>query len=102
MLPKIGSGIENIRVWARRFTRGGRATKEHEGGLFIGSADSGKCTANFYSLIVSCLRRQVNPREYLHWLFTKLPTVSAPNAGYFTPAAAAGLRTQGAPPAAVA
>ncbi len=42
------------------------------------------------------------PREYLHWLFTKLPTVSAPNAGQFTPAAYAALRTQGAPLAAVA
>lgn len=70
--------------------------------LFMGSADSGKWAATFYSLIGSCLRRKVNPREYLHWLFTKLPTVSAPNAGHFTPAAYAALRTQGAPLAAVA
>jgi hypothetical protein len=70
--------------------------------LFMGSAYSGEWTAPFYSLIGSCLRRQVNPREYLHWIFTKLPTVSAPNAGQFTTAADAALRTQGAPPAAVA
>jgi hypothetical protein len=43
-----------------------------------------------------------SPCEYLHCLFTKLPTVSAPNAGQFTPAAYAALRTQGAPLAAVA
>ena len=58
--------------------------------------------ATYYSLIGSCLNRKINPREYLHWLFTKLPTVSAPNAGQFTPAAYAALRTQGAPLTAVA
>jgi hypothetical protein len=70
--------------------------------LFMGSSDSGHWAATFYSLIGSCLRRKINPREYLHWLFTKLPTVSAPNAGQFTPAAYAALRSQGAPLAAVA
>lgn len=65
--------------------------------LFLGSSDSGHWAATFYSLIGSCLRRKINPREYLHWLFTKLPTVSAPIAGQFTPAAYAALRTQGAP-----
>ena len=70
--------------------------------LFLGSSDSGHWAATFYSLIGSCLRRKVNPRDYLHWLFTKLPTISAPNAGQFTPAAYAALRAQGAPLAAVA
>jgi transposase len=69
--------------------------------LFMGSSDSGHWAATFYSLIGSCLRRKVNPRDYLHWLFTKLPTVSAPNAGQFTPAAYAALRAQGTPLAAV-
>jgi hypothetical protein len=46
--------------------------------LFLGSSDSGHWAATFYSLIGSCLRRKVNPRDYLHWLFTKLPTISAP------------------------
>jgi hypothetical protein len=68
----------------------------------MGSADSGKWAATFYSLFGSCLCRKVNPREHLHWILTKLPTVSAPNAGHFTPAAYAALRTQGAPLAAVA
>ena len=58
--------------------------------------------SSFYSLIGSCLRRKVNPREYLHWLFTKLPTVTAPNVGHFTPAAYAAVRPQGAPLTAVA
>jgi len=70
--------------------------------LFMGSSDSGHWAATFYSLIGSCLRHKVNPRDYLHWLFTKLPTVTAPNAGQFTPAAFAALKTQGAPVAAVA
>ena len=70
--------------------------------LFMGSSDSGHWAATFYSLIGSCLRRKVNPRDYLHWLFTKLPTISAPNAGQFTPAAYAALRAQGTPLAAVA
>lgn len=70
--------------------------------LFMGSSESGHWAATFYSLIGSCLRRKINPREYLHWLFTKLPTVSAPNAGLFTPAAYAAMRAQGAPLAAVA
>ena len=70
--------------------------------LFMGSSDSGHWAATFYSLIGSCLRRKVNPRDYLHWLFTKLPTVSAANAGQFTPAAYAALRAQGTPLAAVA
>ena len=55
----------------------------------------------FYTLMGSCLRRKIS-REYLHWLFTRLPTVSAPNAGQFTPAAYAAMRAQGAPLAAVA
>ena len=70
--------------------------------LFMGSSDSGHWAATFYSLIGSCLNHELNPREYLHWLFTKLPTVSAPNAGQFTPAAYAAMRAQGAPVIAVA
>lgn len=70
--------------------------------LFMGSPDSGHWAATFYSLIGSCLNRKINPREYLHWLFTKLAPVSAPNAGQFTPAAYVALRSQGAPVAALA
>lgn len=51
--------------------------------LFMGSSDSGHWAATFYSLIGSCLRHKVNPREYLHWVFSKLPTVTVPNAGRF-------------------
>ncbi|MFN0130711.1 MAG: hypothetical protein ACKV19_28955 [Verrucomicrobiales bacterium] len=64
---------------------------------------SGSCrwAATSCSLISSCRRNKV-PRDYLHWLFTKLPTVTAPNAGHFNAAACAALRTKGALVAAVA
>lgn len=41
--------------------------------LFIGDVGAGKRTAIFYSLLGSCLRRRINPRAYLHWLFARLP-----------------------------
>ena len=40
--------------------------------LFIGDVKAGPRTAIFYSLIGSCLRRGLNPRAYLHWLFTRI------------------------------
>lgn len=60
-----------------------RRQKNH---LFIGATDSGHWAATFYPLLGSCLRRKVNPREYLHWLLIKLPTVSAANTGHSSPA----------------
>ena len=43
--------------------------------LFMGSADAGQTNAIWYTLIESCRRRKLNPRDYLVWLFEELPTV---------------------------
>jgi transposase len=40
--------------------------------LFIGDVKAGPRTAIFYSLIGSCLRHGLNPRAYLHWLFSRI------------------------------
>ncbi|MES2706261.1 MAG: transposase domain-containing protein [Verrucomicrobiota bacterium] len=41
--------------------------------MFIGDAGAGQRSAILYSLLGSCLRRGINPRAYLHWLFQQLP-----------------------------
>jgi len=43
--------------------------------LFIGNKDSGKIHAIFYSLIISSLLNDINPRVYLHYLLTKVHDV---------------------------
>ena len=43
--------------------------------LFMGSADAGQTNAMWYTLIESCRRRKLNPRDYLVWLFEELPAV---------------------------
>jgi len=60
--------------------------------LFIGAVGAGQRAATFYSLLGSCLRRRINPRAYLKWVFERLPTATNQNAGELTPAAYA---TQG-------
>ncbi len=42
--------------------------------LFIGDVRAGSRSAVFYSLLGTCLRRGINPREYLRWLFERLAT----------------------------
>jgi transposase len=64
--------------------------------LFMGAAHSGHWAAAFYSLLGSCLRRDINPREYLRWLFAKLPTATNQNVGELSPAAYAALRPKSA------
>jgi transposase len=55
--------------------------------LFIGDVGAGQRSAVFYSLLGSCLRRGINPRYYLHWLFTRLPVTMPADHHTLTPAA---------------
>jgi len=55
--------------------------------LFIGDVKAGPRTAIFYSLIGSCLRRGLNPRAYLHWLFTRIAAEGTHAPHTLTPAA---------------
>ena len=60
--------------------------------LFIGAPDAGSKAATFYTLIGSCLRRELNPRDYLIWLFARLPTATNQTVADLTPAAFAKLQ----------
>jgi transposase len=55
--------------------------------LFIGDVGAGQRSATLYSLLGSCLRRGINPREYLHWLLTRLPLATNQTVHTLTPAA---------------
>jgi len=55
--------------------------------LFIGDVGAGQRSAVFYSLLGSCLRRGINPRDYLHWLFERLPVTMPKDHPSLTPAA---------------
>ena len=59
--------------------------------LFIGDVGAGQRSATLYSLVGSCLRRGLNPREYLHWLFARLPHATNLTVHTLTPAACAAL-----------
>ena len=41
----------------------------------------------FYTQLGSCLRLRLNPRDYLLWLFARLPTATNRTAANLTPAA---------------
>jgi transposase len=60
--------------------------------LFIGAPEAGSKAATFYSLLGSCLRRGLNPRDYLIWLFSRLPTATNRTAAELTPDAFAKLQ----------
>lgn len=60
--------------------------------LFIGAPEAGSKAATFYTLLGSCLRRGLNPRDYLIWLFARLPTATNRTAADLTPAAFAKLQ----------
>jgi transposase len=64
--------------------------------LFIGDVGAGQRSATFYSLLGSCLRRGINPREYLHWLFARLPLATNLTVHTLTPAAYAALMAEAA------
>ena len=59
--------------------------------LFIGDVKADPRGANFYSMISSCLRRGLNPRAYLHWLFTRVAAEGTHAPHTLTPAAYAAL-----------
>ncbi len=59
--------------------------------LFIGDVKAGPRGAVFYSLLGSCLRRGLNPRAYLHWLFTRIAAEGTHAPHTLTPAAYAAL-----------
>lgn len=59
--------------------------------LFIGDVGAGQRSATLYSLLGSCLRRGINPRDYLHWLFERLPQATNQTVHTLTPAAYAAL-----------
>jgi len=66
--------------------------------LFIGDVGAGQRSATLYSLLGSCLRRGLNPRAYLHWLFERLPQATNQTVQTLTPAAyAATLQKEAAP-----
>jgi transposase len=43
--------------------------------LFIGHPDAGWRSAVIYSILVSCRRRGVNPRDYLNDVLGRLPSL---------------------------
>lgn len=59
--------------------------------LFIGDVGAGQRSATLYSLLGSCLRRGINPRDYLHWLFERLPLATNQTVHTLTPATYAQL-----------
>jgi transposase len=59
--------------------------------MFIGDVGAGQRSATLYSLLGSCLRRGINPRAYLHWLFDRLPSATNRTVHTLTPAAYAAL-----------
>jgi hypothetical protein len=64
--------------------------------LFIGDVGAGQRSATLYSLLGSCLRRGINPREYLHWLISRLPQATNQTAHTLTPGAYAASLQQSA------
>lgn len=55
--------------------------------LFIGSVNAGQRSAILYSILGSCLRLGLNPRDYLTWLFEHLPTATNQTIATLTPRA---------------
>ena len=66
--------------------------------LFIGEVGAGQRSAILYSLLGSCLRRRINPRDYLTWLFAQLPTATNQTVHTLTPAAYAARTAPAAAP----
>lgn len=67
--------------------------------LFIGDAKAGPRSAIFYSLLGSCLRRGLNPRAYLQWLFSRIAAAGTHTPQTLTPAAYAALTKTATVPA---
>ena len=61
--------------------------------LFFGSAEAGKTSALFYTLIDSCKRNDLNPEAYLAEVIERLPeNATAEQAAELTPAKIAAAR----------
>lgn len=54
--------------------------------LFIGAVSAGQRSAVLYSIIGSCLRREINPRAYLTWVFARLRDATNKTVWKLTPA----------------
>ena len=66
--------------------------------LFIGHPDAGQRSAVLYSVLGSCRRHGINPAEYLHDVFERLPKAKTSEVKSLTPAAWAKARRNGARP----
>ena len=44
--------------------------------MFINNIESGQASGNLYSLIISCKFNNINPKEYLEYVFSQLPYIS--------------------------
>ena len=55
--------------------------------LFVGHPDAGQRSAVIYSVLGSCRRHGINPPEYLHAVFDRLPKPSTSELKSLTPAA---------------
>jgi transposase len=64
--------------------------------LFIGAPQAGSKSATLYSLLGSCLRRSLNPREYICWLLERLPAATNHTVHELTPAAYAAALSKSA------
>lgn len=67
--------------------------------LFIGDVKAGARSAIFYSRLGSCLRRGLNPRAYLEWLFTRIAAAGTHAPHTLTPAAYAAMTKPATVPA---
>lgn len=66
--------------------------------LFIGHPDAGQRSAVLYSVLGSCRRHGINPAEYLHDIFERLPKAKTSEIKSLTPAAWAKARRNAARP----
>jgi transposase len=55
--------------------------------LFIGREEAGQSAAVLYTIMVNCRRLDIDPREYLVDVLTRLPAMQASEAAALTPAA---------------
>ena len=53
--------------------------------LFIGHPDAGDRSAILYTLLENCKRQGINPREYLHDVLSRLPSMTNQQTRSLTP-----------------
>jgi hypothetical protein len=68
--------------------------------LFIGHPEAGQRSAVIYSVLGSCRRHGINPAEYLHDVFERLPKAKTSEVKSLTPAAWAKAKRGNVPPSA--